>query len=42
MQLEELELAIEISGEGQVSLLGTGGKAGAKGAIKHKLKRTGG
>jgi hypothetical protein len=42
MQLEELELAIEISGEGQVSLLGTGGKAGAKGAIKLKFKRTGG
>lgn len=40
MALEELELSIEISGEGQVRLLGSGGKAGAKGAIKLKFKRT--
>jgi hypothetical protein len=39
MQLDELELSVEISGKGQVSLLGTGGEAGAKGAIKLKFKR---
>ena len=39
MRLEELELSVEINGEGQVSLLGTGGKAGAKGAIVLKFKR---
>ena len=39
MQLEELELSVEINGSGQVSLLGTGGQAGAKGGIKLKFKR---
>jgi hypothetical protein len=39
MQLDELELSVEINGKGQVSLLGTGGEAGAKGAIKLKFKR---
>ena len=39
MQLDELELTVEINGEGQVSLLGTGGKVGTKGAIKLKFKR---
>ena len=39
MRLEELELSVEINGEGQVSLLGNGGKAGAKGAINLKFKR---
>lgn len=39
MQLDELELSVEINGEGKVSLLGTGGKAGGKGAIKLKFKR---
>lgn len=39
MRLEELELAIEINGEAEVSLLGNGGKAGAKGAITLKFKR---
>ena len=39
MRLEEIELSVEINGEGKVSLLGNGGKAGAKGAIKLKLKR---
>jgi hypothetical protein len=39
MRLDELELSVEINGEGQISLLGTGGKAGAKGAIKLKFKR---
>ncbi len=39
MRLDELELSVEINGKGQVSLLGTGGEAGAKGAIKLKFKR---
>ena len=39
MRLEELELSVEINGEGKVSLLGNGGKAGAKGAITLKFKR---
>ncbi|MGF1482383.1 MAG: hypothetical protein ACFB4I_23395 [Cyanophyceae cyanobacterium] len=39
MQLDEVELSVEISGEGEVKLLGTGGKAGAKGAITLKFKR---
>ncbi len=39
MQLDEIELSVEINGEGQISILGTGGKAGGKGAIKLKFKR---
>ncbi len=39
MRLEELELAVEINGEAEVSLLGSGGKAGTKGAITLKFKR---
>lgn len=39
MSLEEIELSVEINGKGQVSLFGTGGEAGAKGAIKLKFKR---
>ncbi len=39
MQLYEIELSVEINGEGQVNLLGTGGKVGTKGAIKLKFKR---
>lgn len=39
LQLEEIELAVEINGSGQVKLVGTGGTAGAKGAIKLKFKR---
>ena len=39
MRLEELELAVEINAEAEVSLLGNGGKAGAKGAIILKFKR---
>ena len=40
MQLDEIELSVEISGEGEVKLMGTGGKAGSKGAIKLTFKRT--
>ena len=39
MRLDEIELSVEINGEGQISLLGTGGKAGGKGAINLKFKR---
>ncbi len=40
MQLDEIELSVEISGEGEIKLMGTGGKAGSKGAIKLTFKRT--
>lgn len=39
LQLDEIELAVEINAEGQVSLLGNGGKLSDKGAIKLKFKR---
>ncbi|HEY9802456.1 MAG TPA: hypothetical protein V6D25_18995 [Leptolyngbyaceae cyanobacterium] len=39
LQLEEIELSVEISGEGQVKLIGNGAKAGGKGAIKLTFKR---
>lgn len=39
MQLDEIELSIEINGEGKVSLLGTGGKIGGKGGMTLKFKR---
>jgi hypothetical protein len=38
MELDEIELSVEVNGEGQLSLLGTGGKAGAKGAMTLKVK----
>ncbi len=38
MTLDEIELSVEVNGEGQLSLLGTGGKAGAKGAMTLKFK----
>ena len=39
MQLDEVELVVEVNGKGQVSLLGTGGELGGKGAITLKFKR---
>lgn len=39
LQLDEVELSVEINGEGQVSVLGHGGKLGNKGGIKLKFKR---
>jgi hypothetical protein len=39
MQLAEIELSVEISGEGEVKLIGNGAKAGGKGAIKLTFKR---
>jgi hypothetical protein len=40
MELDEIELSVEINGEGQVSLLGTGSKIGGKGAMTLKFKKT--
>jgi hypothetical protein len=40
LQLDEVELSVEINGEGQVSILGNSGKLGNKGAIKLKFKRS--
>ncbi|MDJ0580556.1 MAG: hypothetical protein AB4060_05995 [Crocosphaera sp.] len=39
IELSELECSIEINGKGQIGILGTGGEAGAKGAIKLKFIR---
>jgi len=39
LRLDEVELSVEINAEGQVSLIGNGGKLGNRGAIKLKLKR---
>lgn len=39
LQLDEVELAVEITGEGQVNILGNSGKLGNKGAITLKFKR---
>ena len=40
IQLNEIELSVEINGEGQISLFGIGGgKAGGKGAMTFKFKR---
>jgi hypothetical protein len=39
MKLDEVELSVEISGEGEFKLV-AGGKAAAKGIIKLKFKRT--
>ena len=39
LQLDEVELAVELTGEGQVNILGNSGKLGNKGAIKLKFKR---
>ena len=33
------QLTVEISGEGEVKLLGTGGKAGTKGGLTLRFKR---
>jgi hypothetical protein len=39
MQLAEIELSVEISGEGEVKLIGNGAKASGKGGIKLTFKR---
>ncbi|GAB4189309.1 MAG: hypothetical protein Fur006_30480 [Coleofasciculaceae cyanobacterium] len=40
LKLDEIEVSVEINGEGEVKLLGTGGKAGTKGGITLRFKRT--
>lgn len=40
LKLDEIELSVEINGEGEVKLLGTGGKVGTKGGITLRFKRT--
>ena len=42
LQLDVVELSIEISSEGQISLLGSGGKLGGKGGIKLTFRRQAG
>ncbi|MDI3561838.1 hypothetical protein [Bradyrhizobium sp. Arg816] len=37
--LEEMEIEVEVSTEGEGGLLGTGGKVGGKGSLTFKLKR---
>ncbi len=39
MRLDEVELSVEINGEGKISLFGVGGKAGGKGGMTFKFKR---
>jgi hypothetical protein len=39
LQLNEVELSVEINAEGQVSILGNGGKLANKGGITLKFKR---
>jgi len=39
MVLDGVELSIEISSEGQISILGSGGKLDVKGGIKLSFKR---
>ena len=40
MQLDEVELSVEINGEGNIGLMGIGGaKAGSKGGMTFKFKR---
>ncbi|MFZ3238494.1 MAG: hypothetical protein WA417_24135 [Stellaceae bacterium] len=39
LSLEEVELSIEVSSEGQISIFGSGGKIGGAGGIKLSFKR---
>lgn len=39
LQLDEVELSVEISAEGQLSIIGNGGKLGNTGGIKLKFTR---
>ncbi|WP_334957981.1 hypothetical protein [Nostoc sp.] len=38
MQLDEIELSVEISADGEVKLIGSGVKAGSKGALTSALR----
>jgi hypothetical protein len=39
LHLEEIELTVELNAEGQLGILGSGGKAGGKSGIKLKFMR---
>jgi hypothetical protein len=39
MELEEIELSVEVNGEGQLSLLGSGTKLGGSGAMTLRFKK---
>lgn len=39
IRLDEVEVCVEINAEGQLSLLGSGGKVGGKGSLTFKFKR---
>jgi hypothetical protein len=39
ISLDEIELTVEVNAEGQLGILGSGGKAGGKGGITLKFKR---
>ncbi|NJR14619.1 MAG: hypothetical protein HC785_02215 [Calothrix sp. CSU_2_0] len=39
MELDEIELSVEVNGEGQLSLLGSGTKVGGKGAMTLHFKK---
>ncbi len=41
LRLDEIELSVEVNGQGEVKFLGTGGKVGSKGGITLKFKRAG-
>lgn len=40
-EIDQMELKVEISAKGQVSLLGTGGEVGSTGGLSFTLKRKG-
>lgn len=39
LELDEIALSVEVNGQGNVSILGTGGTVGGKGGITLKFKR---
>jgi hypothetical protein len=39
LSLEDVELSIEVSSEGQISIFGSGGKIGGSGGIRLSFKR---
>lgn len=41
MELDEIELSVEVNGEGQLSLLGSGTKVGGSGAMTLHFKKKG-
>ncbi len=41
MELDEIELSVEVNGEGQLSLLGSGTKVGGSSAMTLRFKRKG-